>query len=144
MRSQKRETRQERISGSVRNLDCMKTVSPPLLLNQRSMLHIELHPSVPRSTGFLLSDEHLCLFLSLSLPKVLLHTSQVTWRTTGIDGSVALCSLWFSRPRPRDALHAALDVVALSYHWPSSRFMSFKSLRMTSFHLLFGPERGRG
>ena len=108
------------------------------------MLHIELHPSVPRLVSSSHADKHLCLFLSLSLWKILLHTSQVTWRTTGIDGSVALCSLWFSRPRPQVALHATLDVVVSSYHWPSSRFMSFKSLWMTSFHLLFGPDRGRG
>lgn len=36
------------------------------------------------------------------------------------------------------------DVVASSYHSPSSRFMFLKSLQMIYFHLFFGPDCGRG
>ena len=120
----------------------MWTARPPLLLNHLLQAAHWAAPSCSL-TGLDRSSKHLCLFLSPALRNSLLHTSQANGRV-GHGDAAACCSQWPSTPSLHNALQPALDVVASSYQLPSSILMFFKSLRTTSLHLFFGPDRGRG
>ncbi len=60
-----------------------------------------------------------------------------------VDACATSASLWFSMPSLHISLQPALDLRASPYHSLSSTPISFRSLSITSLHLLLGPHWGR-
>ncbi len=123
------------------------TLSPPRLRNHRWQV---LHCTAPRCshTGFDRSSVHLCLFLSDSRLKDLLHTSQLI-RLNWLAGSCCSsrsCCCWarvVSSPRLYLACHPPLERVASLYHHDSGTPTTLRSWRIWSLHRLRGPPGGR-
>ena len=118
---------------------CVQSILP-CFWNSTNMLHIEMHLLFP--------DWFPSLKWALVPLLVTLSTeSSVAYLTGGLPN---YRYWWFSSPLFSVVFKTKTTrfppcspwCCNLSYHSPI--FMSFKSLLMTSFHLLFGPDCGRG